>query len=202
MALSSALDTEPSQLCREGVQVSSVEKGKARREKLTNLNTVARRDVVARGFEPTYLAPEPGHYRHQPPGFHTFKAGMTEYTKRGRRGGGAERRGESTSREIAINPLARTTAGPSPHQGAKSADRPLPAPFRTRLPGRYPRSLPPGRGSLPLHAPRVPPTCVFGFHSRVRVPARASRQARPHGCAHPSASPISTPQQPPRKPGS
>lgn len=170
-------------------------------EKLTNLNTVARRDVVAPGFEPIYLAPEPGHSRHQPPGFHTFKAGMTEYTKRGRSGGGGVLReeGKVLPGKSRLIHLARTTDRPSPHPGAKSADRPLPAPFRTRLPGRYPRSLPPGRGSLPLHAPRVPPTCVFGFHSRVRAPARASRQARPHGCAHPSASPTSTPQQPPRK---
>lgn len=55
-------------------------------------------------------------------------------------------------------------ARPAPR--SKVGHRPHPATFRTRLPGWYPRPLPLGGGPLPLHAPRVPPSCVFGFHSK------------------------------------
>ena len=83
--------------------------------------------------------------------------------------------------------------------------------------------------SPPSHRPTPPPSapafpdgirarfrseeapCLFMLHAfvprassvstqRVRVPTRATRQARPPSCAHPCASPTSTPQQPPRKP--
>lgn len=89
--------------------------------------------------------------------------------------------------KIAINPLAEIPA--SPPLGVRSADRPLPAPFRTGLPGWYSRPFPFGGCPLPLHAPRVPPSRVFGFHAesefrrarpkkRVFTPAHAPARSR------------------------
>lgn len=66
----------------------------------------------------------------------------------------------------------RTPVGPP--LTAKAADRPLPAPFCTGLPGRYARPFPLRGGPLPLHARRVPPSCVFGFYS-----GSGFRRARP-----------------------
>lgn len=87
----------------------------------------------------------------QAPRLHKFKAGMTDRAPEGRSG------------ETAIKSRVKIPA--SPPLGVRSADRPLPAPFRTGLPGWYSRPFRFGGCPLPLHVPRVPPSRVFRFHA-------------------------------------
>lgn len=87
----------------------------------------------------------------QAPRLHKFKAGMTDRAPEGRSG------------ETAIKSRVKILA--SPPLGVRSADRPLPAPFRTGLPGWYSRPFRFGGCPLPLHVPRVPPSRVFRFHA-------------------------------------
>lgn len=117
----------------------------------------------------------------QAPRLHKFKAGMTDRAPEGRSG------------ETAIKSRVKIPA--SPPLGVRSADRPLPAPFRTGLPGWYSRPFRFGGCPLPLHVPRVPPSRVFRFHAESEFRCARPKSASPP-CARSCAYPTSTLQQP------